>query len=224
MENKFTVLGVDFDMATARELFKRTVEYLRGEALGTVEAVTKEMLIQGQEDEKWQEWMCQMDLLVPQDQDIFEAAGITDGGVARDVQNGTYFRLLLKYLEKHECRVFLLADDEEEMACLQDGLRQCGCALSICGQAVLPAESGQEEKVVNEINGALPVCVLSTLSCPWQEKFIVHFKPLVNSKLWFGCRACFESGEASGENGGRLHRFFTKRLFRYLVGREKESE
>ena len=52
MENKFTVLGVDFDMATARELFKRTVEYLRGEALGTVEAVTKEMLIQGQEDEK----------------------------------------------------------------------------------------------------------------------------------------------------------------------------
>ena len=150
MENKFTVLGVDFDMATARELFKRTVEYLRGEALGTVEAVTKEMLIQGQEDEKWQEWMCQMDLLVPQDQDIFEAAGITDGGVARDVQNGTYFRLLLKYLEKHECRVFLLADDEEEMACLQDGLRRCGCALSICGQAVLPAESGQEEKVVNE--------------------------------------------------------------------------
>ncbi len=78
--------------------------------------------------------------------------------------------------------------------------------------------------MVNEINGALPVCVLSTLSCPWQEKFIVHFKPLVNSKLWFGCRACFESGEASGENGGRLHRFFTKRLFRYLVGREKESE
>ena len=58
MENKFTVLGVDFDMATARELFKRTVEYLRGEALGTVEAVTKEMLIQGQEDEKNMEGVC----------------------------------------------------------------------------------------------------------------------------------------------------------------------
>ncbi len=224
MENKFTVLGVDFDVATAREMFMRTVEFMQGETLGTVEAVTRDMLISGQVDEKWQERMRQMDLLVPLDQDIFEAAGIADGGVVRDAQNRTYLRMLLKYLEKQESRVFLLAEGEEEMERFQKELRRYESGLSICGQAILPPGSGREERVVNEINAALPTCVLSVLPCPWQERFIADFKALVNSKLWFGCRACFELGEASGESGGRLHRFLTRRLFRYLVGKEKESE
>lgn len=224
MEDKFTVLGVDFSVATARELFKRTMEYMQSETLSTVEAVTREMLIQGQEDEKWQESMRQMDMLIPMDCDIFDAVGITEAAMARDVQNRLYLRLLLRYLDRKKGRIFLLADSEEEMECFQKEVRQYGGGLSICGQAVLPPGGGREENVVNEINAALPTCIFSILSCPWQERFIVNFKALVNSRLWFGCRACFELGAATGESGGRLHQFLTKKLFRYLVGREKENE
>lgn len=223
MEDKYTVLGVDFFVATARELFRRTIEYMQSETLSTVEAVTEDMLIRGQEDEAWQDWMRQMDLLIPMDCDIFNAAGIVEGGMERDIQNQLYLRLLLRYLERKKSRIFLLADSEEEMASFQKELRQYG-SLAICGQAVLSPGIGREENVVNEINAALPACVFSILSCPRQEQFIISFKALVNSRLWFGCRACFEPGRVAGASGGRLHRFWTKRLFRYLVVREKESE
>lgn len=224
MENKVTVLGVDLSAVSAREMLAQTVRYMQNETVNTVEVVTKEMLIQCQENENWREWMQEMDLLIPGDCDIFDVVGITENNILKDIQNQSYLRLLFKYLEKHKNKIFLLAESEEELESFQKEIRQYSSRVPICGQAVLTPGGGQEEKVVNEINGLLPDCIFSVLSCPHQEQFISSFKALVNSKLWFGCRACFEPGKLSEKPSGRFYHFMARKWFRYLVGREKENE
>ena len=224
MGNKVTVLGVDISAVTAREMLAQTVRFMQNERVNTVEVVTKEMLIQCQSNETWREWMQEMDLLIPGDCDIFDVAGITENNILKDVQSRLFLRLFFKYLEKHKNKIFLLAETEEEMEYFRKEICQYSSRVSICGQAVLSPEGGQEEKVVNEINGLLPECIFSVLPCPHQEKFISSFKALVNSKLWFGCRAYFESGKVSERSSGRFYRFMIRKWFRYLVGREKENE
>lgn len=224
MGKKVTVLGVDLSAVTAREMLAQTVQYMRNETLNTVEVVTKEMLIQCQENESWRQWMQGIDLVIPGDADMFDAVGITESNILKDIQNQTYLRLLFRYLEKHRCKIFLLAESEEELDLYQKEIRGYSNKIPFCGQAVLSAESGQEEKVINEINALLPDCIFSVLSCPYQEQFISSFRALVNSKLWLGCRACFEPGKRSEKRPGRFYHFMTKKWFRYLVGREKEQE
>ena len=59
--------------------------------------------------------------------------------------------------------------------------------LQFVGEAVISAQSGSKEAVINMINGVEPDCILSGLSYPWQEKFIAESKALLNARVWFGC-------------------------------------
>ena len=222
METKMNVLGVEFRIGTVKNLLSGTLEYLYDETVNTVEIITMEMLIQGQDDSEWKNRMQEIDMLIPGDRDIFDAVGIKDSGLIREAQSHSYLRLILKYLEKHKSKVFLLAENETELDSLKTKLRQYGRLVPV-GQAVLSAEGGGEEKVVNEINAVIPDCVLSILPCPEQEIFIGTYRALLNTKLWLGCRPGFEQRERTRGALGKLRYFMTRKFFCYLVGKEKEE-
>ena len=77
-------------------------------------------------------------------------------------------KLFLKYLQKNRKKIFLLADKEEQIQSLSEEIRHYHRGIVITGGAALVPDEGQEEKVINEINGTETDCLVSMFSSPWQ--------------------------------------------------------
>ena len=73
MENKIDIFEIDIDALTAKDTLKRIVQFMESETVSTVEIVTLELLVQGQDDPKWREKMQKMDLVLPGEKEILEA-------------------------------------------------------------------------------------------------------------------------------------------------------
>lgn len=222
MEKKITIFDIELDELGAKDAMKQVMQYMEGETISTVEVITMEMLIQGQDHPEWKEQIRTIDLLLPGNTEILEAAGITDRRHIKDLENKVFIRMFLKYLQRNRKRVFLLTAQESDLAVLKEMLVPYEPGIVLAGEAVLPEDGGREENVINEINGVEPDCVLSVLPCPWQEAFISKNRALFNARLWLGCSPVLQK-EMERKPSGRIRQFFLKRIFRYLVGKEQNS-
>lgn len=224
MDNKINILGVELDRLTAKAAMKQMMQYMEGESVSTVEMVTLEMLMQGQDNAEWKSMMEEMDLLLPSDKTILESVGIEEGNDIRDLENNIFLRLFFRYLERNRKSVFLLAEKEEDISRLKEKVFSYRKGISIAGEAVIVSDSGKEDSVINAINGVEPDCILSVLPCPWQETFIQESRPLLNARVWFGCGPLLGQKEMQEKARGRLKYFFLKKLFRYQVERQQKDE
>ena len=106
---------------------------------------------------------------------------------------------------------------------MREILAQSGRPFLVVGQAVLPEEGDRKDNVINEINGLEPDCIISNLSCPWQEKFISESSALLNARVWLGCGPVIQK-EFGEKTAGKIKRFFVKRFFCYLVEKQQKEE
>lgn len=220
MTRKINIFGIDITVLTAKEAMKSVIQYLNGESISTVEIVTLEMLMQKKEDEVWKEQVQKFDLLLPGEKALFEAEH-SDRTILKDVENRTFLRMFFKYLQKNKKTLFLLAENPEELEQMQKRLQTYTQGMLIVGQAVLPAEKGLEENVINEINGVEPDCILSGLSSPRGEQFVVTSKALLNARLWIGGVSAFAEDKAQRPIN-RLGQFIRKKAFLCTLYRTKK--
>lgn len=224
MNEKINIFGVELDAITAKAAMKEIMQYLEGETISTVEIVTLEMLMQGQDNLAWKEWTGSIDLLLPGEREIFEAAKSDDARLFRDLEGQVFWKMLLRYLQRNKKKVFFLAEEEETLHLLKQAVRPYERGMIIAGETVLSAESGLEEAVINVINGVEPDCVFSVLPSPYQEEFIANSRALLNARLWLGCRTRILSSVEIEKKSDRLKRFFMKKIFRYQVGKDKNRQ
>lgn len=223
MKETINIFDVNMHSFTAKEAMKRVIEYLGTESLHTIEIVTMDMLLKEQDNVQWKEKIGKMDLALPGEQEILVAAEVQDRSLIREADDKVFLKLFLKYLQKNRRRIFLLADSEEVLESLKEEIRHYHRGIVITGGAALPEDAGQEEKVINEINGTETDCLVSVLSSPWQEQFIAGQKALLNVKLWMGCGTLLMQNYTDKKMRGRLKEFFLKKLFRYRVERQKKE-
>lgn len=230
MENKIDIFGIDIDALTAKDTLKRIVQFMESETVSTVEIVTLELLVQGQDAAQWQEMMRQMDLVLPGEKEILEAsekaAGLSHGTseanshLIKELEKQVFLKMFFKYLQRTRKKVFLLAGREEELLFLQEKLRPYARGFLPAGHAVLPRDGGRKDSVINEINGVEPDCILSVLPYPEQERFITEAKALLNARLWVGCSLSLLQEENKKKPSGKLRKFFLKKMFYRLVGQQ----
>ena len=223
MKKKINVFDIELDAFSAKEAMKQIIQYLESETISLVEVVTLEMLMQRQNNPQWKEQMQKMDLVIPCEKEILEVSGICDKTVIKDLENKTLLKMFFKYLQKDKKKIFLLADQKEELGILRKMMTLYGRDVRIVGQAVLPEEGGRKDNVINEINGLEPDCIISNLPCPWQEAFITESYPLLNARVWFGCGPMIQK-EMDQKTAGKLKHFFVKRFFCYLAGKQQNDE
>lgn len=223
MEKKIKIFDIELARISSKEAMKRAMTYMEGDSVSTLEIVTMEMLMNGQENAEWKEQLLSMDLLLPGDREILESTETADWRSIRDVEDKVFARLFFRYLERNKKRIFLLAENEEDLEHLKELLAKSRLQQLIAGEAVLSRESGGEENVINEINGEEPDCILSILPSPWQEEFIVKQKALLNARLWFGCEQILKWGNLKQKKSGKLKHFFLKKRFRHQVEKEKKE-
>lgn len=231
MENRMDIFNIEIDALTAKDTLKKIVQFMESETVSTVEIVTLEMLVQGQDNPEWKEKMRGMDLVLPGETDILEASrkavGLLDsvdmynGHLMKELEKKVFLKMLFRYLQKTRKKVFLLAGGEEEMLLLREKLHIHAKGLLLAGHAILPEDGERKDSVINEINGVEPDCIISVLPYPEQEKFISEAKALLNARVWMGCGFSLLQEERAKRPAGKLRRFFLKRTFIHLVDQQK---
>ena len=221
MTDSIDVLGVSLNCLTAKEAMLKVMQFMENELVDTIEIMSMDALMKGREDAEWKELFREMDLVLPGEAEILKGTDMTDKGRMKETENRTFLKLFLKYLQKNQKRVFLLAETEEDLQRAGEMLRRYSRGIRLAGSGIMETDDKREESVVNEINGTETDCILSVLASPYQEQFISRNKALLNAKVWLGCGAVFAESRGGHKAAGRLRHFFRKFMFSWRVGKEK---
>ena len=219
MEEKINVFDIELNLLTAKKAMRQVMRYMGGESVSTIELIPMEVLLKGQDNAEWKQSLQSVDLLLPSEREILESAEVTDENAIQDLENNTFVRLFFRYLVKNKKKVFLLTEDEKASRLLKERIETYRKGVQFVGEAVISAQSGSKDAVINMINGVEPDSILSALSYPWQEKFIAESKALLNARVWFGCSFLLNQQKKEEKASGKFKYFILKRLFRYQVGK-----
>lgn len=222
MEKTINIFGVGMECLSAKEAMISALRFLENDSLDTIELMTMNMLMSGQDDPDWKEQVGGLDLVLPEEAEILKAAGVEERTLLKEAEERTFLRMFMKYLQKNQGRIFLMAETEEELARLEESLRRYNRGIRVMGHAVLTESGGQEADVINEINGTETDCIFSVLKSPHQERFITANKAFLKAKVWLGCGAVLGQSYDARRLGKRIKRFIMKRIFRYCVEKQKE--
>ena len=220
MTDNIEVMGIRLDCLTAKETMIRAMQFMEKDSVDIIEILSMDVLMKNSEDEQWKKLADGLDLALPGDPEILKAADIGDRIRLKETEHRTFFRLFMKYLQKNQKKVFLLAETEEKLNKIEEALARYEGGLRLTGIGLL-GDDVREENVINEINGTETDCIFSVLSSPYQEEFIDRNRALLNAKVWFGCGAVFGGEQEKRLPIGRVKRFFRKRLFWWRAGKEQ---
>lgn len=221
MKEKITIFDVEIDGFTAKTAMQAAMRYMESESTNTIEIVTLDMLMQGQDNPVWKGNTKALDMLLPGEKEILEAANVQDRYLLRDVADRIFLKMFLKYLQKNRKKIFLIAQSESELIQIKNAVETYNRGILIEGHSFLDAPGTSEEDVINDVNGAEIDCVVSILPSPGQEDFIARNSALLNTRVWLGCGRALELSYS--EKGGGVRHFFQKKIFRYRVGKQKKE-
>lgn len=221
MTGSIDVLGVRLNCLTAKETMLKAMQFMENDPVDIIEILSMDALMKGREDGEWKALFREFGLVLPGEAEILKAADTDDKERLKETGNRTFLKLFLKYLQKNQKKVFLLAETEEELMRAGDTLRRYGRGIRLAGSGIVEADGNREQSVVNEINGTETDCIISVLTSPYQERFISRNKALLNVKVWLGCGSVLAESWGGHKPAGRMRYFIRKFMFSWRVGKEK---
>lgn len=180
---KINVLGVEIDQGPAKELKTKAISFLYSDAVNTVDIVRTKALVEAGNREDLRETLEHMDLTVIDEKPILDAAGITDSRRIQEVENQTFLKEFLRYVDKRRMRVFLMTDTEEHLKDMEDFFGAHYGGMHMEGAFSLDRCPDDEDMAVNEINGSAADVVICALSSPLKEEFAMAHKTKLNVRL-----------------------------------------
>lgn len=217
------MLDVKIDNCSAKQAMKASVEYMSTAATNVVELVTIETLMSAKDKPDLRKAIEQSDLVLPGQEEILEAAGITDTRRIQEMRAQVYLKMYLKYLHKNHSRVYLLAETDEEVdrltACLFSRYR----GIQVAGAAKVAPGAAMDDMLVNAINGGEVDSVIAVLSSPVQEEFIARNRSLINARMWLGAGKLMESIYEGKSRGGKISAFVDRLFFKREIEKNRRE-
>ena len=224
MDKKMNVLDVQIDDCTAKEAMKAVVDYMKTEALNSVEMVTADTLMRASRMPDMKYNMSELDLVLPGDRAVLEVAGVTEKRRFQETEEKTFLKMLLRYLHKNHRSLFLLTDTEEEAEKIAVFLESRYSGIRLTGHALVPKDDSADDWITNQINGVESGvdCILASLSSPVQETFVKRCLPVLNARLWFAPGRSFLPEEGK-KISGPIREFIEKRILKREVEKTKKE-
>ena len=223
MNETICVLDVKIDNCSAKQAMKASVEYMSTAATNVVELVTIETPMSAKDKPDLRKAIEQSDLVLPGQEEILEAAGITDTRRIQEMGAQVYLKMYLKYLHKNHSRVYLLAETDEEVdrltACLFSRYR----GIQVAGAAKVAPGAAMDDMLVNAINGGEVDSVIAVLSSPVQEEFIARNRSLINARMWLGAGKLMESIYEGKSRGGKISAFVDRLFFKREIEKNRRE-
>ena len=164
---------------SVKEAMRMVDGFLQDAKVNTISFLSPETLINAGEDEEMRTYLSSVDLTVPVSTEILKASGIGARGRLAEVEEGKFYRELIKKISDEKRTAFILTEKEETIEPFLAYLKDVAPGLKIVGEYAFENLTGDPDIVVNEINSTFPDMVLSRLPSPRQEQFAYEH----NSKL-----------------------------------------
>ena len=149
MADSIEVMGVVLDCLTAKEAMLRAMQFMENDLVDTIEILSMNDLMNGREDMEWKELIKECGLVIPGEAEILRAAGAGGGNLEKETADHTFLKLFLKYLQKNQKKIFLLAETEEELLHTADAVRRYSRGIRLAGSGVIRPDDNREESVIN---------------------------------------------------------------------------
>ena len=78
MKEKINIFDVEIDGFTAKAAMQAAVQYMQSESINTIEIITLDMLMQEKDNPAWKEDTKAMDMVLPGEKEILDAAEVQD--------------------------------------------------------------------------------------------------------------------------------------------------
>ena len=163
MADSIEVMGVVLNCLTAKEAMLQAMQFMESDLVDTIEILSMKDLMNGREDTEWKNLVNECGLVIPGEAEILKAADADGRKLEKETADHTFLKLFLKYLQKNQKKIFLLADTEEDLAHAADAVRRYSRGIRLTGSGVIKPDDNREESVINEINGTETDCILSVL-------------------------------------------------------------
>lgn len=222
MNRKINILDIDIDDCTAKQAMKNTVAYMNSEPVSTVALVTVDTLMYAKEQPEFKEQLERLDMVLPGEKEILEAADVKEHKYLQEVEQQTYLKMFLRYLHKNHKRAFLLIETEDEKQQFADYFAEEYSGIQVIGMELVSAGEQGDDMIVNAVNGAEADCVIAALSVPVQEQFIARNKSLLNVGVWLGVGKTMKPMK-KGFGKTRFIQFLTRRIFKKEIEKNRRE-
>lgn len=198
MVKKIRLLGMVIDNFTLHEELMQSEELYKKQELNIIRTISTKMLSMAAESQTIRAGIRQADLLVVGDREILTAAGIYSAQRLREANEHGFMQEYLKLLSHSGRSAFLVAQNQQELEILKEFLQKTYEKQLIVGGYALDACSSDSDMMVNEINAAAPDVVLSVISSPQEDDFLLQEKVKISARVWYSL------GEGYRNMGGKL--------------------
>ena len=224
MDNRINILDMEIEACTAKEAMKRSMEYLVSDPVNIVEFVTIDSLMRMDDLPELKEKVGEFDLVLAGNKTILEAADISDRKYLQETEKQVFLKMFMRYLHKNHKRVYLLVESEEEGQSVYNYLQHSYGGIQIIGLAKVSAQNRADDMLVNAINGGEVDCVISALSSPLQEEFIVRNRQLLDIRIWMGVgKSVSFTGDVSLGHGP-IAQFFLRHILKRELEKRKRTD
>lgn len=196
MVKKIRLLGMVMDHFTLREEMLQSEEFYHKQELNIIRTVSINMLNMAADSKAVRAGIAQADLLVVADREILTEAGISSGQRLREVGGHEFMQEYLKHLSCSRRRVFLAAQDKEELDYLTEFLQTAYEKLQIVGSYVLDECGSEYDMMINEINAAAADIVVSALKSPSEDAFLQYAKTKLSARIWYSLGDNYRDADA----------------------------
>lgn len=191
MIKKIEILGMRLDNYTVREAILQLDTYLNTTVLNIIETVTMKQLMMAGENPKIRECIEQADLSLIGEREILAEAGCLSIQRTREVRDRDFMREFLRRIVRNQKRVFFIAMTRTDVEQMQELLTEENPGLTVVGSFAIEDCVGDLDYAVNEINGATPDIVISGMTSPFEEEFVLEHKDKIGVSVWYGAGGVF---------------------------------
>lgn len=223
MNDRIQVLGLGINNLTAKDAMKCVVSYMGTEPVSVIEMVTMNTLAKFQQDETAGEIFEAFDIALASDKGILQAAGVKDERRLKEVDELLFIKMVMRFLHKNNTRVFLLAEDENDLQKLLTYMQEDYSNIQVIEKATMEEQGASDDMLLNLINGAEADCILSALPSPMEEQFIFRNKALVNASIWLGLGNLLDEMKKEKTGVQKIKEFVLRQILKKEMEKKGEN-
>ncbi len=223
MDKKINVMDIFIDKCMAKEALKTAVKGIASAPVTVIEMVTSDTVFRMATVPGLTKEVSEFDLILPGETTILEAADIKEKKYLQETKDRVFLKMFLRYMHKHQRRVYLLADTQEELTDFQSYMHKFYAGIRIVGMMDVTAPGRTDEMIVNAINGTEAACILSVLSSPLQEEFIIKNKMLLNVHIFMGMGKEIIPVCRNRMKSNRFSQFIIKRILQKEIEKGRKN-
>lgn len=225
MIKKIDILGMHVDNYTVRESILQLDTYMNSSILNIVETVTMEQIILAGENPKVRDCIEQADLSVIGEREILAETGTASVQRMREIRDKDFMYELLKRVVRNQKRVFLIAMTRAEIDNMQKFFTEVNSRFTAAGSYAIEECAGDTDSVVNEMNGSTPDIIISAMTSPYEQEFILDHKDKINASVWYGIGTGYDKKSGGLHVSDTLKRLALRGKMRHTVSKyQNESK